>query len=167
MGWLTDRGAIWAGKLQKQFKHTMIFLMPFQRGKLVSIITFWNRHRFFPALKWSCGEGHRWVVQIVGFIRADPKRSEGLQPAGTVTQALRGGATLYSGYLVRGLVGVLYGARGAPFWGREKRVFFKVSGFALLCKCKSTSRCFQNYFDSLKIRWYSWEPIKRSLLMFS
>ena len=80
--------------------------MHFQIRKNVSIRTPRNQHGFFPASKCSFGAGHRCCVQLVDSFRDDLKRSEGLQPAGPGTQALRRGATLCYACLVRRLVGV-------------------------------------------------------------
>ena len=64
--------------------------------KMVLLITQRDQHGFGPALKVNIGASARSHVQILERIRADWGAQRGLQPAGTVTQALRGGATLYS-----------------------------------------------------------------------
>ena len=62
--------------------------------KMVLLITQRDQHGFGPALKVNIGASARSHVQILERIRADWGAQRGLQPAGTVTQALRGGATL-------------------------------------------------------------------------
>ena len=63
--------------------------------KVVLLITQRDQHGFGPALKVNIGASVRSNVQILEWIRADWGAQRGLQPTGTVTQALRGGATLY------------------------------------------------------------------------